>query len=486
MNNFSVFSTMPVDNVTEPLIGREYELNLILQEVKKYHNISIIGDIKIGKTSILKSVEKEILINKNYSNFIPIYIDLKIFAFDMNADTFLNKILINVYSKNENIKNKFLNYSYGKIQEFADVIEYCLQSDKTIVLMLDKFDSVTSLKKLDENFFSFLRGYAYENGLSIITASRKKLETLCHQGYIAGSHFWNIFNPIILLSLLEDSAKSHILLNVSIHNFELRKIIIENVGNHPCFLKVAANAIKQYKISENDNINFILDTIYEELRPYYEDCKSMLEKDEKNVENNIQYKLDYISTLTSICKKDNKTSEFRYREINNLISYGYLLKENNTYKIYSPLFEKFLLETINTKLNVYEGNEDFVFISYSHADKEEVFKEINNLNNHKINVWYDEGLEGNWRKNLDARITNAKSFIVFISKNSLKSEDIKSEILIAESNKRNIIPIHLEEVEIKGELQYILLRYQQFFKYRDSNYMQKVLSSINNSLVNTN
>ena len=40
----------------------------------------------------------------------------------------------------------------------------------------------------------------------------------------------------------------------------------------------------------------------------------------------------------------------------------------------------------------YQGDEPYVFVSYSHEDEAVVFKEIRLLQDHGVNVWYDDGI----------------------------------------------------------------------------------------------
>ncbi len=50
-------------------------------------------------------------------------------------------------------------------------------------------------------------------------------------------------------------------------------------------------------------------------------------------------------------------------------------------------------------LPAYDGEEPYVFVSYSHEDDDLVYPEIRWLQDHGFNVWYDEGISGasHWR-----------------------------------------------------------------------------------------
>ena len=59
----------------------------------------------------------------------------------------------------------------------------------------------------------------------------------------------------------------------------------------------------------------------------------------------------------------------------------------------------------NSALPAYEGEEDYVFICYSHADST-IYAEIRMLQDQGINVWYDSGITpgSEWTDTLARRI----------------------------------------------------------------------------------
>ena len=301
-NNF-LFTVLPINNVDATLVGREEEIEKIKAALDRYQNISIIGDAKIGKSSILKSLEEIIKSDEKYKNFIPVYIDLEKFSYNLQTDKLLEKILKSIYNQHAEIREEHSNYEYSKHDEFSEVVEYCNYNKLTILLLLDNFDNITVLNNLSEDFFSFLRGNAIEKGLSIITASRSKLETLCHKGKIAGSQFWNIFNPIITLSLFEDNDSAKNLLSYGIKDEYMQEMIISNVGLHPCYLSVAANAVLYEGIENTEDKKIIEEVLYKALLPYFQRCVKLLKIDEDNIDNGKHYKLEYLSLLNLIANK---------------------------------------------------------------------------------------------------------------------------------------------------------------------------------------
>jgi hypothetical protein len=339
-----LFSVLPVDCSNELFIGRENEIDLILTAVnEKGQNVSLIGETKIGKSSILRKIQFEVQ-RPEFEKIVYVYLDLERFDYDLQTESLLTRILNKVYAANEELTEKFKHYARGKMNEFSEVVDYCTRRKIIILLALDNFDAVTVLKNLSVDFFSFLRANASERGLSIITASRNKLETLCHKGELAGSKFWAVFNPVISLSLYEKIEHAMELIEHEIRAEKLRAMIVKYAGAHPCYLKVAGNTIIRNNLTEISTEESIVEAIYEDMIPYFEKTIKLLKADEKNVENDIHYKVEYLSTLYSIIDDQLNVTTAKRREINNLKQMGYIYDTNGKLEIYSPLFLKYLEE----------------------------------------------------------------------------------------------------------------------------------------------
>ena len=97
----------------------------------------------------------------------------------------------------------------------------------------------------------------------------------------------------------------------------------------------------------------------------------------------------------------------------------------------------------------YLGEEDYIFISYSHKDSEEVLKVIAYLSKQGIRIWhYQEGtLAGKeWDENIASHIKNCSGFIAFISENYLSSSNCSDEMNYARTIEQERIFVFLEPV----------------------------------------
>ena len=112
-------------------------------------------------------------------------------------------------------------------------------------------------------------------------------------------------------------------------------------------------------------------------------------------------------------------------------------------------------------LKAYTGNDDYIFISYSHEDIKRVYPFINALQN-EFNVWFDEGIHygHEWEEEIINKLEGCSVFIFIVSKNSLESENCKDELFQARELRKNFINLILEE---NTELpKWFKLRYSRF------------------------
>ena len=104
--------------------------------------------------------------------------------------------------------------------------------------------------------------------------------------------------------------------------------------------------------------------------------------------------------------------------------------------------------------------ENYIFVSYSHADAEKVFPILYTLQFAGYRVWYDEGIQGgeNWRKIIASKIqdTKCKDFLVFSSEHSIESRHVKAEINLALNLDKKITTVRLDSAMFDMDLEMYL------------------------------
>jgi hypothetical protein len=100
-------------------------------------------------------------------------------------------------------------------------------------------------------------------------------------------------------------------------------------------------------------------------------------------------------------------------------------------------------------------------------DSERVFEEIRRFNEAGYHVWYDEGIDpGNeWPDEIANALENCALFVVFLTKNSVQSQNVSDEINFVLDEQTPAVAIYLEECELRGGLKLRFKQKQAILKY---------------------
>lgn len=115
----------------------------------------------------------------------------------------------------------------------------------------------------------------------------------------------------------------------------------------------------------------------------------------------------------------------------------------------------------------YSGQDPYVFVSYSHRDKDVVYEEIRNLQDLGVNVWYDEGIEvgDEWTDTLASAISGSFCVLFFITPSSVQSEHCRRELNFANHEAIAVTAVHLAPTTLPGGLQLALGNRQAIIKH---------------------
>ena len=174
--------------------GRINEINTIRDLISKTKSVSIIGERRIGKSSLMFRMYHEWLSSKDT---IAIYMDCNELekTCRIKDDFFqaMNEKLKDAPDNNQFqcVDNYFVNY-----RSFKRFIEKQSKQGMKFIVFLDEFERLPKMSFADDSFFSNLRSIANnpENHFAYVTVSKKKLSDLAHTA-IDSSNFWNIFHP---------------------------------------------------------------------------------------------------------------------------------------------------------------------------------------------------------------------------------------------------------------------------------------------------
>lgn len=115
----------------------------------------------------------------------------------------------------------------------------------------------------------------------------------------------------------------------------------------------------------------------------------------------------------------------------------------------------------------YEGNEPYIFVSYSHLDTYQAASIISALQDNGYRVWYDEGVDPGteWDENIASHVERCAVLVALVSANYLKSDNCKDELNFARDLSKDRLLIYLEDVALPAGMAMRLNRLQAIHEY---------------------
>lgn len=105
-----------------------------------------------------------------------------------------------------------------------------------------------------------------------------------------------------------------------------------------------------------------------------------------------------------------------------------------------------------------------IFVSYSRDDQALVDRLLRRMVNAGYDIWIDrEDITAGdqWRRQIVEAIETSSQFVVALSRNSVKSDNVRKELDLAEGVNAKIVPVFLEPVSVPAEMRYQLAGLQQ-------------------------
>lgn len=102
----------------------------------------------------------------------------------------------------------------------------------------------------------------------------------------------------------------------------------------------------------------------------------------------------------------------------------------------------------------YSGTAPYGFISYAHGDADRVLPVIGALSGDRYRLWYDAGIEAgtNWPEVVASHLSHAGAVVFFLSARFLRSQNCVREVHYAVAERKRMILVYLEPVELPGDL----------------------------------
>jgi len=248
--------------------GRGRELGGILGMLgnpDKPGNVSILGERRIGKSSLLNQIYQVLA---TVPNVVTIHTTMQDWSVDSQA-TFFSQ-LHQAISEALQIESDSIDDYAG----FRDFIRERAEAGFRFVLMIDEFDKMTENSFFDAEFFSNMRalGERHEYQFAYLLSSYAPLADICHQGKIQESKFWNIFGTCYILGLLAKREAEQLIqepMQRSLKNdFDQTQEIFTYTGYHPAFIQMVAS---EYWNAHHLGFAVNTDAIHQTLYEFYQD-----------------------------------------------------------------------------------------------------------------------------------------------------------------------------------------------------------------------
>ena len=115
----------------------------------------------------------------------------------------------------------------------------------------------------------------------------------------------------------------------------------------------------------------------------------------------------------------------------------------------------------------YEGQENYIFISYAHRNSDEVLPILEKLNARGYRVWYDDGIApgSEWPEYIADHLNGCAVFLAFVSPESIASPNCRREVTYALSKMKPFLGVILRETEMSPGMEMQLSAQQCILKY---------------------
>jgi len=149
----------------ERFIGRREELSRILPRLENMLSVVVVGDARIGKTSLLKYLEQHF--KSLPGNYLPIYLSMDSQG---SQATFCHAILDKLPEPKPPVCN---------IEETVKALEQAHTNGSKVILLLDEFkDLLERPEDFDEPFKGALRGLYTHSKVALILATRQPISQI--------------------------------------------------------------------------------------------------------------------------------------------------------------------------------------------------------------------------------------------------------------------------------------------------------------------
>lgn len=329
--------------------GRRRELSRIFSRigVERPQSVSVVGDRRIGKSSLLyqvsiPEVQKEYIADR--SSLIVIFLDFQQMR-NITLEDFFAALSAQIRRADPEIAGP---ESTG-YRAFQQVQERLSERNKRLVLLLDEFDAITLNPVFDRDFYAFLRSVANNAAVAYVTSSKTEIQRLCHSSTVADSPFFNIFSTLRLRPFDSKEALELIAVPSSEAGIPLEpyaKDILALSGLFPFYIQIACSVYFDW-LEENPGSEPIRSEIesrfLEEAGPHFEYFWGQNQPEYRRVMRSLIAGEQPRQEEADICRS--------------LMREGYVIQEGQRFQIFSQVFSSHIRELSTSSVNGMKSTE---------------------------------------------------------------------------------------------------------------------------------
>lgn len=320
--------------------GRKEEIASIYRQILSSHSVSLIGERKIGKTSLfLHLIHPQTLAKYEIpsENILMFYIDISSCSFHKPPDVFYKFLNCISEKTTGEIKNRIvllLKKENIHFQEFEEITAKINNNSQKMVFFLDEFEKISMIKHGD--IFSKLRYLAQMYDVTFVVSTLRDLMSLFKEERFSTSPFFNIFTKYQLRGLDENASRELIMTTFQSEGFDIDPSTIDSIirfsGTSPFSLKLACYYFFERLVNGlHDFDDTLKNLIQEELEPHHRYNWDHLLRNER-------------VALLDISENENTGDLFAERSLERK---GYIaIGETESY-VPSESFQRFLKEIIH-------------------------------------------------------------------------------------------------------------------------------------------
>jgi hypothetical protein len=137
----------------------------------------------------------------------------------------------------------------------------------------------------------------------------------------------------------------------------------------------------------------------------------------------------------------------------------------------------------------YDGEEPYFFVSYAHADIEDVYREMVWLTDAGFHLWYDDGIHVGtvWREAIADALAGAHAMLYFSTATATASENCRKEINFASDEGKTVIVVQLDDSVLPPALRFSLNDRQTLRRsdFSQADYRKRLLAGLADILPTT-